>query len=258
MSRKNYPVIIKVKYFSCFLINLFFISCQLQISDDEIEIHLPELKSEYHSISDYFWEIQFIDSEGLLQIIEVKPGSDTIPVSAEKGVCRAYTVRTVFLVGSTQEYKTLPAGFLYPFDKVSGRRAEFSWKRGFECELIQNISRYLEPDKLNISRLIELVETVAGNDNHWILDGERIYEQIISGDFRSYDVRKRRERQVGLLLPEGLWLSESVLGANIFSLSESAETEVLLPAGRSRFIHSRGLLLDIFIESDGSCEYIVY
>ena len=114
------------------------------------------------------------------------------------------------------------------------------------------------PDKLNVLRLLEAMDTVAENDNHWVLDGERIFEQIVSGDFRSYDIRKRRKRLVGLLLPEGLWLNESVIGQNIYSLSESVEIEALLPAGRNRFIHSRGLLLDIFIESDGSYEYLVY
>jgi len=227
---------------------------------ERLEVSTPILEDNLFLIEPSRWELNYRNSEGFayLEIIYGKlPGS--IALTLEKGKSCPVVLQAVYSMEGGKEFRSMPAGFLYPQDILENGSASFSWRNGFMGSLLLDLSEHLDLDHFNISRLSSFLEEKAGNGgDFWTFDYQVLLEEIISGDFSYYDVRLLRQREVLLNLPEGVWMNRSVSGKDILSSGVSENLSLFLPTGINLFLHRSGLVAEVHVMSNGSVEYLVY
>jgi hypothetical protein len=258
MSRKNQYVYIKVRYFLLICIIIMLAGCRLLNFSEIIEIRFPDTESDIFQKFDYHWILEYRDTYGSLQSIDVDAVRESLFLQVEKGQIRAFTIRAVILTKPSGNFTTKAAGFIYGSSSKSGGKYFFDWKSGFESSLLMDLTEFINPEKINIKRLSEVISEVSAGENHWIIDGPLIQEHMLSGDFNVYDIRKLRQRTIELKLPVGEWFNSNLLSDNLRSISSESFTTAEIPTGYSHFYHQEGLHLEIEMKSDGSFDYIIY
>lgn len=242
-----------------YLITLLLLlpGCRFLSTTEELVLELPKKQGVLLAGSIESWNLRFQGREGEC-IEKTIPGSlNHINLIVEQGIEIPVTLEANLRFGDVL-FSSRPAGFIYPYDCKSYGRGAFSWERGFPADVLLSASRVLKPGEINIQRLLEQVEDRAGESGQWNLDYQLLIDELADGDLSVYDIRLKRERDVELALPEGLWFSENPLSPSIESLSFENEVLVSLCAGIHRFVHPEGMVLEVFIESDGSYDYLVY
>lgn len=250
-----------MKYFYVFLIFCISMSCQLFDSKETLEIFIPDTIPAILEASEYFWQMQYRSFDGEERIIELDCQTQSIKLSVDKGMIQPFILYPVVLLSGSRQLRLLPAGFI---SKVHNARNKvqkqlyFDWKSGFESELLFRLEKYVDLEKINVARLLASISDVSACENHWIIDSNSIVLNMISGEFRVYDIRKKRDRNITLSLPEGLWFNTNTLGDDILSsgyLIPEAETVF---TGLTRYYCQSGLVLEIDMDSDGEYEFIIY
>lgn len=223
-----------------------------------LEIRLPDQSSDFFQKIEYCWILECRDSQGKIQAEYFDSSIDCLFVEVEKGEVRPFSIRAEPLGASSVFFSTKPAGFIYGVDPKKRRDYFFDWERGFLSLLLLDVSEFMDPRQVNIERLMRSISDIAEGDNSWILDKVLMQEQLLSGEFRVYDIRKLRMRSIELQIPLGYWFNANLLGDNI--LVTSAESPVLIDVftGNNLYYHEQGLCLEIEMNTNGSYEYIIY
>lgn len=255
----NYSsVVIKVRYFLIIYMILLLMSCELFYFHEDLEIRFPGTDNQIFQLHNYHWILQYQDSGGSLQTVLIDSSRESLFLTMEKGKTQAVILSAQFNSESGNPFQTKPAGFIYGFSDVVKGEYVFDWEMGFESLLLLDLSAYMDLEQLNIYRLLESIEMEAECENHWIIDGSLILEELLAGEFRIYDIRKMREREISITIPAGEWCNGNLMGEDLFSLSSLSDLQVQVPTGSSSYIHSDGYLLEIKMDEDGSFDYIVY
>jgi hypothetical protein len=258
MSRKKSSVNIKMRYFSVFIIVFCLASCELFHSTENLHLYVPAILPEILNEAEYSWELTYLDSKGNEQFIHAPGGTDFFSIDVEKGIVQPFCLRAIITFPNLGEVKTLPAGFIYTISKKTGGKDYFEWKRGFESYLLICLMKHLNVGKINVSRLVSSISEVAEEDSHWLIDGELITENLLSGNFRVYDIRKKRERDISLLIPAGIWFNSDTTGENIISIGDSESVELTVSTGYSSYFCHSGSVLEVDMKSDGDFDYLIY
>lgn len=258
MITKYSSVVIKVRYFLLIFMILLTMSCQLLNFREDIEIHLPRTDNQIFQGHDFHWIFQYRDSDGSLQTVLIESSRESLFFSLEKGLTQAFGLYAEFNRESGDLFHTKPAGFIYGYNEAEGGQYVFDWAMGFESSLLLDLCAYMNLEQINIPRLVETIGTEAECENHWTIDSHLILEELLAGEFRSYDIRKLREREVELTLPTGEWFNANLTGEDLFSESSFSSFQVEIFSGYSSYIHTSGLQLEIQVEDDGTFDYIIY
>ena len=233
-------------------------SCKLLNFHEDIEIHLPGTENQIFQLHNFHWILQYRNSGGSLQTVLIDSSRESLFLQMEKGMTQAVILYAEFNGVSGNLFLTKPAGFIYGYNEAEIGQYVFDWEMGFESSLLLDLSGYMSLEQINISRLMESIEVEAECDNHWIIDGQRILEELLAGEFRSYDIRKLREREVEVTLPAGEWCNGNLTGEDLFSESSPSVLHIEIPSGFSSYINASGLQLEIEVGVDGAYDYILY
>jgi len=258
MDMKFPHVYIKVKYL--FVISIVFLlsSCQFLKLSENIEIRLPDSPGDLLMNFEYIWILEYRDANGSILSSSINSDRERLNLEVEKGQIQPFIIYAEILGDSADSFETKPAGFIYGFSQISNGVYYFDWNIGFESSLLLSISEYMDPNLINITRLVKVITDAAGSENHWVVDSSVIREQLITGEIRDSDIRRLRQRSIELKIPEGIWYNANLLSTNIKSSDSEIMTAIEISAGYSFFYHSNGSHLEIEMKSDGVYEYIIY
>ncbi|MDA3809582.1 MAG: hypothetical protein PF518_04535 [Spirochaetaceae bacterium] len=244
-----------------FLFTLFFLTlngCHFyNIIIEKFEIQFPETIPEILQDCEFYWILKYHEMNGQFKVVELDKKTERIFLPVQKGISQVFTLTGVVNVKDCIQLYTLPAGFIYPGDTKNGRY-NFDWNLGFESSLLFSLEDYIDLEQINIKKLFTAIDERAEQKNHWIIDREVLLENLISRDFRIYDIRRKRERTLELNLPGGIWYNLNPLGENINSLSEINPTEVLIYTGFHSFYNKNGMVLEIDLKENGEYCFILY
>lgn len=236
----------------------FLSSCRFIGYWDTVEIQLPLSINPLFEDFGYRWELTYRDSSGGI-VVEILPEDcQSVELVLDKGRIFPLSLEAVISRGDLFSFRSKPAGFLYPYDCGAGGQNRFSWEKGFFSDLLLCLDSVLDLEKINLNRLIDEAEEEALGVSLWNLDSRVLLEELATGNFSSYDIRLKRSRQVALMLSAGSWANEDYNGDDLYSLSPAIAVQAELCKGEGRFIHSSGSVLHVFVESDGSFDYIIY
>ena len=240
------------------LVNLLF-SCRILNWKEEVQIRFPDLSDNLFYTDPSGWILSYPDCEGDL-IEEVLPGdkNQTVKVSLEKGSVSTLLLQPFFTLDRERVFSVLPAGFLYPYDGDSLDQCIFSWEQGPICQMLLHSRQILNGESVNLNRLMELTKDNADGESPWVLDWQNILEELASGQLSYYDVRKKRPRSVSLILKSGTWMNCDPQSPDLVSSGEDIPLDTTLYSGISRYLHDSGIIVEIFVYSDGTYEYLFY
>lgn len=255
----NYSsVVIKVRYFLIIYTFLIFLSCQLVNFHEELEIRLPSTENQIFHLHDYHWVLEYRDPRGTRQSIFIDSSRKSLFLNVKKGLSQSFSVYGEFKGESGIPFHTKPAGFISGYSRTTKGQYEFDWNLGFESALFLDLTAYMNLGQVNVRRLIESIEEEADSENHWIVDGLLILQEFLAGDFRTYDIRKLRIRDIEITIPGGVWCNGNLTGEDLFSESSLSPLQLEVPTGSSFYLHTSGLQLEIEVAECGSYDYIVY
>ena len=202
------------------------------------------------------WILEYRDHSGT--ILNKRIASGCLYFQVEKGIRQSFLLYPEISLSGSKILRLKPAGYLYPENLTTKIGGTFDWQLGFESHLVMEISKYINPAIINLERLFYEIDQTANHENHWIIDDEIILQNLLIGDFRVYDIRKKRERDVEIIIPEGEWFSVNLTNNNLQSASDSEPTVVSLYTGFHQFVNENGMVLEISLQGDGEYEYIIY
>ncbi len=257
MNRKKKYVVINMKHFLLLIPVFFLFGCSLYDSAVELSVNLPADIPEVFENRGYKWVISRSGEDGEIYTEELENGSGTMILRLQKGEISSVSVHLIIDLPNRKSFKSSSAGFLYPFDFKSGEMSQFTWYRGFESDLLLQLGQEMDINNINFQRLSSTIEEVSGGDSSCI-DGNLIAENLLSGEFRIYDIRKKRGRLVEVHIPDGIWFPEYLYKVPITSVSIDVPMELNIYPGFNRFLSNSGMILDIDLKKDGAMHYIIY
>ncbi len=257
MRRKDFDVYNSMKKLTILISMLIIAGCEMYHSTEEVAILLPESYPEFVNKLDYFWILYFCDENR--QISQIKMESDTkfIRYFLDKGLIQPFSVTLVVKSINGNLFHFASAGFIYPYGSKYNRTNRFDWDSGFESDLLIKLAQYMDINRLNYTRLRDNINFVS-EGNPRALEFNPILENLLSGNFIVYDIRKKRMRTIEVNLPEGIWYRENINDDPIVSISGNLIIEVDFYIGISRLLSTEGKVLEIDLKSDGTFEYLVY
>jgi len=258
MTRKNSLVVIKVKQFICIFILLLFSQCCLYDYTESIEIFLPDSSVAILEGEQFHWVLEYCLSSGKRESLKLDNRIEKVTIDVPKGFCTPLLLYAVININGDKELVLYPAGFISSAPWNIADDMCFQWKKGFESSLLNTLSQYINLDYINIDKLFQSLSSRADDENLWIINSAVLIENLISGDFNIYDIRKFRERDIEINVPEGNWFNTNLLGANIISSSELISVSVCLYTGLHRFFNKNGFILEIEILENGDFDFIIY
>ena len=247
-----------MKFFYYILFLILISACQLFQSTETLTISMPGKIPEILQNTDFYWLLKYRSFEGSLYTEQLGSEVKFISVTVEKGISAPLSLWAIVEVYDSQSLEVYPAGFIYCINDNPTAESSFQWDWGFEAQILLDMSFYINLERINITRLLSTIKDTAEEKNHWIIDRESLLENIVSGDFSLYDIRKKRLRNLELYLPEGYWYNVNSLGHNLFSISESVPVYADVYEGFSSFFNKNGFILEIELKSDGGFDYIIY
>ena len=241
------------------LMSLFIpIACQLLETTEVIEIAIPREIPEILADSDYYWLFKGRSVEGDVYSLVVDREVKSVFATVERGIIRAFTLQPMIKMRNFRDFIVFPAGFIYEPGQEVLAPYSFRWDIGFEGRILLNLASFFDLERLNIPKLLETVSEVAREESHWIIDDKALIENMISGDFRIYDIRKKRMRTIEIPLPKGEWFGENPLDDKLISPSDSISVKIDVPVGTTFFYNKSPYVLEIEMKSSGKFEYMVY
>lgn len=247
-----------MKFYYLITFLLLLTSCRFFSTTETLILKMPDVSKFSSTGIVLSWTIRYPGRDGEIHEV-ISPGEqDDLLIEVDQGLPKAITIEANILVGESTNFTSRPAGFLYPYDCHSYGKGELSWERGFPALLLLSASEALNLSEINILKLLEQLEEEAEGVDYWNLDFQELLTALATGDFSVYDIRLTRELEISLNLPPGRWISGSLLSPDIESKSLEEVTIVSLFEGTRRFVHKEGMVLEVYIESDGSYDYLIY
>ena len=229
------PVYKKVRYLIVFLYIIALSGCNFFISLGEVEILLPQVLPEILNDTEFFWILSLPDDDGLIKKVEFTSDLKSIVITVEKGVIFPVSLNAVIKLNNGALFPISSAGYIYPYSE------KFDWLSGFESDLLLKLTEYMDINRLNYYKLSNAINDIS-EGNPWTLDGEHLVENLLSGNFRIYDIRKKRKRTIEITIPEGIWYRENIYDDSIISLAGNIPIEQELYVGFNRFFNKNGIL----------------
>jgi len=247
-----------VRYFLTFLVPILFISCNLFNSLETVKIQFPDQNYDILNKYNISWTLEYRDHSGMIVVERINTDLDSLYLQVEKGNVQSYLLYPVLSLPGSKNIRLKPAGYIYPDEYLSEDHRKFLWQMGFEALVVLEISKYINPDSINLKRLFYEIDQKSNSTNHWKIDSMLLLQNLLSGDFRVYDIRQKRERDIEIYAPVGNWYNLNLTGENFYSTSGSELTEIRLYTGVHQFVNDDGLVIEISIQSDGEYEHILY
>ncbi len=257
MRRKVFDVYHCMKKISILISILIISGCEMFHSTEEVEILLPESHPEFVNELDYFWILCFCDENRLIRQIELESDTKSIKYYLDKGLIQPFSVALVVKSQNGHLFHFASAGFIYPYGLKCNRKNRFDWNSGFESDLLLKLAQYMDINRLNYTRLRDNINFVS-EGNPRAIEFNPILENLLSGNFIVYDIRKKRMRTIEINIPEGIWYRENINDDPIVSISGNLIIEVDFYIGISRLLSTEGKVLEIDLKSNGDFNYIVY
>lgn len=247
-----------MKFFFTVLIIFILGSCRFIGYWESVDIQLPTISQSLFDDFGYYWELTYRNSSGEILVERLPEDCQSVEINLEKGRIYPLSLEAVINAEDSFSFRSKPAGFLYPYDRREEARGFFAWEMGFLSDFLLQAGSALDLEKINLPRLMNEAEDKALGSSMWNLDSQVLLEELVSGDFSVYDIRLKRARTISLHLPVGSWINEDFCGDSLYSESPLIAVQAELYKGESRFAHSSGSVLHVFVESDGTYDYIIH
>jgi hypothetical protein len=223
------------------LIYLFFLSllftctgCPLFSPYECLILELPDIPGHWEQrFEEITFSIEYPDISGEKEVLFLPPGVSSCEIRVPKK--RNWPV---VAQPCGDEFPLSPAGALYPWHVDKNNRVlHLYWEHGFSALVfLECLGKGFDISCFNARRFMSEVLKRSEGDP-WRLDFSCVAEQLTSGSFRVYDIKKLPVRDVSLSLTAGDWFFSSSFSPLVHSNGEAPCCIEDIPSGFHRLFH---------------------